>query len=219
MSKKTVTLNVFGDSYASPDYCVNPSESFWGLAAQRLAVNKIQNYSHIGFSLDHVLHILLNENFDFLTDYFLIGIPPLTRYIAYSDTYSDEWSLTEFDQQFVQNTKIIDCLNNTKKFTFAQQFLNDRLGVDRFNAEWNDVQCLEKIFLLNHYMKSKNAKFMILNLSKPVVYQDLWPAGCKIMIKVKQLAECVIFEDTYYSVNYNDQIKPADFDQIGRAHV
>ena len=56
---------------------------------------------------------------------------------------------------------------------------------------------------------------LIVNLSNPVAYQDLWPAGCNIMIQVKQLTECVIFDNTYYSVNYQDQIKPVDFDEYG----
>jgi len=33
------------------------------------------------------------------------------------------------------------------------------------------------------------------------------------MIRVKQLSECVIFDNTYYSVNYQDRIEPVDFDQ------
>ena len=211
--KESVKLHVFGDSYASPGYCVDPSKSFWGLAAQTLEVDKILNYSHPGFSLDHMLHILLNENFDFTTDYFIIGIPPLARYVGYSDSYNSSWNLIEFDRSFVQNTQKVNCLSNTQKFKFEQQFKNDVSRVDRFNAEWHDVQCLEKIFLLHQYLKSQNAKFMIVNLSVPIVYQDLWPTGCNIMIRVKQLTECVVFDNTYYSVNYQDQIKPADFDQ------
>jgi hypothetical protein len=43
----------------------------------------------------------------------------------------------------------------------------------------------------------------------------MWPAGNGIMIKIQNLSECVIFDNTYQSVNYNDSIKPADFDQYG----
>ena len=148
---------MFGDSYTSPNICVSPKESFWGLTAQDLEVNKIQNYSHPGFSLDHVLHILLNETFDFSNDYFVIGIPPLIRYIGYSDSYNTTWDLSEFDSNFVQNTQIINCLSHTQKFNFEQQFKNNILGTNRFNSEWNDVQCLEKIFLLHQYLKLQNA--------------------------------------------------------------
>jgi hypothetical protein len=206
---------VFGDSFSTAHVCVSPKESFWGLVAQDLEVNKIQNYSHPGFSLDHVLHILLNETFDFSTDYFVIGIPALIRYVGYSDSYNTTWNLSEFDKDFVQKSQTINCLSNTQKFKFEHQFNNNVIGVDRFNTEWNNVQCLEKIFLLHQYLKSQNAKFMIVNLSLPVWYQDLWPAGCNIMIRVKQLPECIIFDNTLYSVNHNDKIKPADFDLGG----
>jgi len=212
LSKEYNRLLVFGDSYSTPDVCVSPKESFWGLVAQDLEADKIQNYSHNGFSLDHVLHILLNETFDFSTDYFVIGIPPFPRYVGYSDSYNTTWNLTEFDGDFVQSSQtIINCLSNTQTFKFENQFKNNLIGVDRFNAEWNDVQCLEKIFLLHQYLKLQNAKFMIVNLSNPIAYQDLWSAGGNIMIRVKQLTECIIFDNTYYSVNYNDKIKPADF--------
>ena len=215
MLKESVKLHVFGGSNSTPGCCVEPVDSFWGLAAQDLGVDTVQNYSQSGFSLDHVLHILLNETFDFSTDYFIVGVPPLTRYIGYSDNYKTTWDLTEFDRNFTQSTQIINCLSNTQRFNFEEQFRNDIKGIDRFNSEWHDVQCLEKIFLLHQFLKSKNAKFIIVNLSTPIVYQDLWPAGCNIMIRVKQLLECIIFNNTYYSVNYHDQIKPADFKEYG----
>jgi hypothetical protein len=35
------------------------------------------------------------------------------------------------------------------------------------------------------------------------------------MIKVNQLKECIVFDNTYQSINAIDQIKPADFDLYG----
>jgi len=209
-----LTLNVFGDSYSTTNFCVSPDKSFWGLAAKDLEVNKIVNYSHPGFGLDAILHIVTNEVFRFADDYFFIGIPPLHRYIAYSDSQGKTWSASEFDSNFNQVGEIsVNSLDNTLSFTFEEQFNNDKKGVDRFNREWLDVQSLEKIFLLHQYMTQKNAKFLILNLSTPMVYQDLWPAGQSIMRKVHDLKECVLFDNTYQSVNFNDRIKPADFTQ------
>jgi len=208
-----LTLNVFGDSYSTPNFCVDPADSFWGLAAKDLAVTEIVNYSYLGFSLDHVVHVLLNENFNFKHDYFLIGIPPLIRYAAYSDNAKSKWPATTFNNEFVSNYVPVHSLDNTLKFQFEEQFRNDLLGVDRFSREWLDVQSLEKIFLLHQYLTAMKAKFLILNLSVPIVYQDQWPAGQSIMRKVNDLNECVLFDHTYQSVNFNDQIKPADFDQ------
>ncbi len=207
------TLNVFGDSYSTPDFCVDPTESFWGLAAKDLSLTKIVNYSYPGFSLDHNIHILLNENFNFEDDYFLIGIPPLIRYVAYKNNSDSKWTATTFNTEFAPVHIPVNSLDNTLKFQFEQQFLNNKKELDRFCAEWLDVQSLEKIFLLHQYLTLNKAKFLILNLSVPIVCQDMWPAGKGIMTKVRNLAECVIFDNTYQSVNYNDNIKPADFDQ------
>jgi hypothetical protein len=206
---------VFGDSFSTPDVCVSPSESFWGLAARDLKVDNIVNYSHPGFSLDAILHIITNEVFNLADDYFFIGVPILHRYIAYSDSQGKTWSASEFDSNFHQVREIpVNSLQNTIPFTFEEQFDNDKKGVDRFNREWLDVQSLEKIFLLHQYMTQKNAKFLILNLSTPIMYQDLWPAGQSIMRKIHDLKECVLFDNTYQSVNFDDQIKPADFAQF-----
>jgi hypothetical protein len=206
---------VLGDSFSTPNYCVDPQQSFWGLAAQDLNIKHIVNYSHPKFSLDHVIHILLNENFDFTNDYFLIGIPPLIRYVAYSDHSDNVWHSTHFDSIFNSNVEEITSLNKTQRYAFEEQFVNDKHGIDRFNAEWNDVQNIEKIFLLAQYLKSLGSKFMVINLARPVVYQDQWHAGKNIMAKTKNLIECIIFENTYYSVNLADQIKPVDYDMYG----
>jgi hypothetical protein len=194
---------------------VSPAESFWGLAARDLGVDKIVNYSRPKFSFDAVLHILINETFNFADDYFLIGIPFLPRYIAYSDKIKKNYTAEKFDKRYTAEEIPIHSLDNTHPFRFDEQFDNDRLGVDRFSKEWLDVQSLEKIFLLHQYMTLNKAKFLILNLSVSIVYQDMWPAGKSIMTKVQNLSECVIFDNTYQSVNFHDQIKPADFDLYG----
>jgi hypothetical protein len=135
--------------------------------------------------------------------------------VAYKDDSDNKWTATTFDTNFVPAHIPVNSLDNTLKFQIEQKFLNNKKELDRFCAEWLDVQSLEKIFLLHQYMTLNKAKFLILNLSAPIVCQDMWPAGKGIMIKVRDLDECVIFDDTYQSVNFIDQIKPADFDQYG----
>ena len=215
MSKESIILNVFGDSFSTPDVCVEPNKSFWGLAAKDLGVTKIMNYSHTRFSLDHVVHILLNENFDFINDYFLIGIPTLARYIEYHDESNSKWLAKKFNSEFVSDLIPVNSLNNTSRATFEQHFSNNKKQISGFSVEWVDVQSLEKIFLLHQYLTLHNAKFLILNLTRPIVYQDMWPTGQGIMQKVTKLKECVIFDNTFQSVNFVDQIKPADFDKYG----
>ena len=207
---------MFGDSYTTPQFCVSPENSFWGLIAQALKVNSIDNFSHPGFSFDHIIHLILNEDFDYHQDYFVIGIPPLVRYITYSDNFITTWHKHAYANLFGDVRQVVvESLSNTQKFNFEEQFQNNKQGITRFNAEWNDVQNLEKIFLLHQYLMSKQAKFIMVNLSNPIHYQDMWPAGKNIMNKIYQLNECIVFSDTYYSVNYHDRIKPADFDIYG----
>jgi len=205
---------VFGDSYTTPGVCVEPCDSVWGLMSQDLSVDCIENYSHSGFSLDHVVHILLNETFDFEQDFFVVGIPPLIRTMIYDDNCKTTWNYTSFDCDFSTTQHQVESLQNTNRYVLTDQFF-DRSKVDRYNAGWNDVQCLEKIYLLHQYFQSKQAKFVMLNFSNPVDYQDLWPAGKSIMIKTKQLKECILFDNTCQLINQVDQIKPVDFDQYG----
>ena len=53
-----------------------------------------------------------------------------------------------------------------------------------FSQEWHEVQTIEKIYLIHQFLLTKHAKFVILNLSVPFVYQDMWPAGKEIIKKV-----------------------------------
>ena len=205
-------LNVFGDSFSTPGVCVAPSQSFWGLMSRDLSVHCVDNYSQSGFSLDHVIHILLNESFDFDSDYFLIGIPPLLRYVEYSDDFNTTWNRCRFDNEFTETQQVVPCLNNTQRFKVKDRCKNQ---VVEYSAEWADVQALEKIYLLHQFLSSKQTKFMMVNLTMPIIFQDSWPAGKSIMLKTKQLSECILFDNTFYSTNYNDQIKPADYDQYG----
>lgn len=216
MSGASIKLNVLGDSFSTPDFLVPADQSFWGLMAQELGTGVV-NFSNHGFGLDHVLHILLSEEFDFEQDFFFVGIPPLTRYMAYDDNAKVQWSARSYETMPSDQycSREIKCLENTQRHTFEQRFVNDRTGAVRFNAEWNDVQNLEKIYLLCNYLKSNRAKFVVGNLTTPIHYQSLWPAGGPIMRKIRNSPECILFEDTYMSVNCNDGIKPADYDKYG----
>jgi hypothetical protein len=210
-------LNVLGDSYSTPHCCVEPNDSFWGLAAKDLDCDNVVNFSHAGFSLDHIIHLLLNEYFDFENEYFLIGIPTLARLIVYEPHQNLSWSAQVFDKNFQMTEKIIDSLRDTDKLSLYRQFKEFKMEALRFDFAWHTIQSLEKIYLLYHYLKSKNAKFIIANLSQPLEYHNVYQAGKQIVDKVAGLDECIIFNNTYYSVNFEDQIKPEDFHPYGWA--
>ena len=212
---KNSKLNVFGSSASTPDVYVKPKESFWGLAAQALGVEQIDNYSSGGFGIDHVIHMILSEDLDFEQDYFVIGIPPSIRYFGYSDKEPTTWYKTSFSQSFDSHKSEIDSLCNTQIFSFSKLLAQDKEQLDRFNFEWHNVQYLAKIYLLHQFLSLRNANFIMVSLTAPVDYNDQWPAAKNIMTQVKQLPECIIFDNTYQSTNYQDKIKPIDFDLSG----
>ena len=79
MSKTYDKLWVFGDSFVTPDYCVNVKDSFWGLTAQHLDIPQINNYSQPGNSFDTVQQLLIGsaEHINWQKDLVFIGLPPL----------------------------------------------------------------------------------------------------------------------------------------------
>ena len=86
MFKNFDNLWVFGASFSTPDVCVSPKDSFWGLAASYLNVKNITNCSWPGNSFDSVCHVLISmqEQYDWDNDIFFIGIPP-------DATSTDRW--------------------------------------------------------------------------------------------------------------------------------
>ena len=90
MSNDYNRLWVFGDSYSTPNVCVSPEESFWGLAASMLSVDTVINCSRPKISFDSVCQMLIGEQqrYNFNRDFFIIGLPPLER-ITVFDNHKD----------------------------------------------------------------------------------------------------------------------------------
>ena len=76
MLKDYNKLWVFGDSYTTPEVCVKPQDSFWGLTAQHLKIGSIENCSKPVNSFDSVCHLLISmqDQYNWDHDLFLIGI-------------------------------------------------------------------------------------------------------------------------------------------------
>lgn len=220
-------LYVFGDSFATPYVCVDPKESFWGLSAKELKVDEIYSYAWSGNGLENIIHTILNEPIDFndSNSYYIIGIPPLLRHSIYYDnkikgipssSAINDRNLYKFSKDF-EKVNPIDALSLTGvgNWEFEKTFRNDREYVSYFHAEWRDILSLEKIYLLDSFLKNKNAKFMIVNLTVDIHYQDQWPAGKEIMKKINELNTCFMFADSYHDLNTRDGIKPADYERYG----
>lgn len=201
-------LYVFGDSFTTPNFCVVPCDSFWGLLAKDLKVDQIINYSHSGFSLDQIIHILVNETFD-NTAYFLVGIPPIERLAMYFENSTKQWPAAVFDTNFNKTIQCADTVNQTQHYDFFEVFGKEKFFITNYSYHWQQQLVCDKIFLIYNTLKNLNLKFLIINLTEPMYYHSEVPAQKKL----NELSECILFDNTCHSVNQQDDIKPADWDQ------
>ena len=113
---------VFGDSYTTPDYCVDPQDSFWGLTSTAVKADFIFNSSWPSNSFYSVVQMLINmqNQFDFKNDLILIGIPPLVRF-----TFFDNYKDTHY------NTKVI----NTQTWMQEDQDIPSHTGLENIKLE------------------------------------------------------------------------------------
>lgn len=217
MSKTYNKLWVFGDSYTTPGYCVDSKDSFWGLSATALDISNIKNCSWPSNSFDSVCHMLISmqDDYDWSNDVFFIGIPPL-------------WRLTIFDnyKDSRYNGHSIDTLTwNTDQFEIAchtglENFLvgGDKMLTIFEDRSWTETETLRTIFLLTSWLDSKQANYLIYNLSDPLDLNNIWGPSSFLLPYSLAHRNCILFNNTYYSVNV-DINKPADFSIAGwRGH-
>ena len=183
------------------------------MAAQDLNVNQIINFSNVGQCFDNLLHIILQEELD-PDAYYLIGIPPIVRYSYYVDD-GTKYNATILDKSFNKKNLEIQSMTGVRAGNFEQRFSNEKEYIGNYSAEWNECLILEKVFLLAQYMLQSNRKFIIFNLNAKFVYQDLWPPGMNVTVKLKQISQILVFDHSLTSVNEDDKIFPVDYKQYG----
>lgn len=213
MLKEYRKLWIFGASTSVPNTCVSPQESFWGLVAKELDIATINNCSWHGNSFDSVCHMLIGmqDEYDWEKDVFLITIPPL-------------WRLTIFDN--FKDTRYYGYSFNTKSWDADKFEITCHTGLENFlvggdkmltifeDRSWTETQTLRTIFLLTSWLDSKRANYLICNMTDPMDPDNIWGPSNFILPYCKNHTNCILFEDTYYSVNLNIN-KPVDFDQGG----
>jgi hypothetical protein len=198
---------MYGDSYSTPHYCVEPEDSFWGLVSTELDAESVINCSWPGNSFDSISHMLISNQFDYdwQRDFFLIGIPPLER-----------WTVFDNHKNTVNNGFEIDTTNwNENKFEIMchhglinVSFVNDRSTIVFEDRSWTEVMALKHIFLLHSWLDSVNANYLIINLSKPFMHEK-WLPNEFLFQFVLDHKKNIIFQDTYQSINIGVN-KPAD---------
>jgi hypothetical protein len=214
LSKNFRRLWVFGDSHSTPNVCVKPKQSFWGLAAEFLAVNTVINCSRPKISFDSVCHMLICEQhqYKFDQDFFIIGLPPLERITIFDDHKNTELTANIFD------TSSWTCDNSNveshRGLINLQHKELDRLSVLISDRSWLETQILRQIFLLTQWLDQCKAHYVIVNLSKNLDINNRWGPSQYILDYCVGHQKCCVFDNSLYNVNL-DKHKPADFAQYG----
>jgi hypothetical protein len=214
LSKKYNKLWVFGDSFSTPDFCVEPQKSFWGLSAQALKIPTIINCSYAGQSFDSVRHMLVHQRdqYSWNDDLFLIGIPPLERLTFNLEIGS---KVTTYGQRYELPNWTHDKFEIACHYGLTQDLdLCARVMAHYESRPWLEVQAMTEIFLLTAWLDSVNANYLIINLSHDFDFSNSWSTAEQAINYCKNHNRCMLRDDTYQSIN-RDINKPADYDQFG----
>ncbi len=214
MLKDYDKLWVVGDSFSTPNICVDPADSFWGLTATYLNIPTIKNYSRPVNSLDSILQILVGEqnSYNWETDLFLIGIPPLERITVFDDYKDTAYKVKEFDTKTWESTTYQ--IQSHHGLISLQNYGTDKQLILHSDRSWLETQVLRNIFLLTQWLDSKQANYLILNLSKVFDINNHWGPSEFVLPYVINHPRCIVFKNTYNDINLNIN-PPADFDQYG----
>jgi len=203
-------LLIFGDSYSTADFCVPWAQSFWGLAAQRLAVQDIWNFSQPGYSLDMISHLVISQR-DRLHDQslVLICVPPLER-VTWHDNTNQSCAKTVHIKQ--GNTNISDVAGTTGLVNDPIHAVVPEMA-KILERSWTEHQGLQKMFLLYHFLGSTDAAFVIMNMCSPFVRNPGWPDN-DLCDWFASKPNTIIFDKTYAGINHGVN-PPVDYDQFG----
>jgi hypothetical protein len=204
-------LWVFGDSYTTPNVCVKPQDSFWGLLATHLGIDTIKNCSRPVNSFDAVCQLVvgLQNEIDWNTDLVLIGIPPLERITVFDNFKDTKYLGHTIDVQTWQNEQFdiaVHC-----GLVSLQNYGTDKELIIHSDRAWLETQTLRTIFFLTTWLDSINANYMILNLSKDLDTDNIWGPSNFVLPYCVSHPKCIVFKDTYYGINIGVN-KPADSD-------
>lgn len=204
---------MFGDSYTSPNYCVNSQDSFWGLTASALDVKEIVNCSWLGNGFESIKHMCVGMQlqFDFANDFLIIGIPPLERLTVFDNYKNTRYNSICIDPNtWKEHKQEITCHTGLQVLRGheSQQMV---IYEDR---AWTETQVLTSLFLLTQWLEFKRANYLVVNLSKPLDENNVWGPSSFVLPWALNHDRMILFKDTYYSVNENIH-KPTDFDRHG----
>lgn len=211
MSKSFERLWVFGDSYTTPGVCVDPPDSFWGLAAQALNIDVIMNCSRPVNSWTSVQHLLIgmSEQITWQNDLIFIGVPPLERITVFDDYKDTRYSgLKIKTKDWVLEKFPISCHHGLE---CLQNYGTDKQLILHSDRSWLETDVMRQIFLLSSWLESVSANYLILNLSKDLDKNNRWGPSELLLDYCTQLRPSILFEKTYHGINIGVN-RPADSD-------
>ena len=211
MSKNYSKLWVFGDSYTTPYFCVDPKDSFWGLLAQELDIPAIVNCSRPVNSFDSICQLIvgIQMQIDWSNDLVLLGIPPLERITVFDDYKNTEYVAKKFDKDRWQEEKFsLEC---HRGLVSLQNYGTDKQLILHSDRSWLETQTLRTVFFLTTWLDSIKANYMILNLSKDLDKNNIWGPSEFVLQYCVDHPRCILFESTYHSINIGVNT-PADSD-------
>jgi hypothetical protein len=202
---------VFGDSYSTPNYCVDIKDSFWHKVAMEVNASTVYNYSWVGNSLDSIFHILVSEqeSFDW-NGLFLIGLPILER-LTYFDNHLD----TMQQVSVIENGTIIkkDILSHSGLVQDSWHESSRDLVMFE-DRDWTEAYTLRNLFLLDTWLRTKTKNYMFINLFKGFMNDTSWPTRTFVTEYFLKHTNSIIFNKTYLDINQGVH-KPVDYDQYG----
>jgi hypothetical protein len=200
---------VFGDSYSTPNFCVDPKDSFWGLAGKQLGVEQIVNVSRPVNSFDSVCHLLIGMQnqyeYNWKEDFFIIGVPPLERISIFDNHKDTQYKSIIFNSDW---TEIHTTVEAHRGIVSEQFYGGDQLLITYADRSWTETQTLRQIYLLTKWLDSNQAKYLICNLGKPLAKDNWWGPSEFVLKHSIDHDKCVLFENTYYSVNVGINLPP-----------
>jgi hypothetical protein len=204
-------LIVYGDSYSTPGFHVAPQDSWWGLMAQTLKVDSVENYSWPGNNLDSIAHLIVAGPGPVSKDYVIIGVPPIERFTVFEQD-GEPPSYHRFFGNLVPMDQV-----KLPEHSGLGQVTAHQLGkeyVTTWNRSWQEAQALRELFLLSRYLKGWTDRYLIVNLAEPFQPQTDWPTLASMQRRFLADPHSILFDNTYYSVN-KDLHRPVDFDEFG----
>lgn len=205
-------LYVDGDSYTTPNYCVDVQDSYWKLFGDYLNIDNIVNYAYSGKSNDGIFRnatrfILDNPDKEL---FILLGFTHLERY----DVFNRERELAVNAGDSVVNPNPNPCEIGVETRSYKQESKESDVLI-YWHREFDESKFLSSLINFNAFCEKHNVKFILHFCSHPLVNPeiDLLNTFYKEIDNLPNIVN--LFENTYTSYNQTLNIKPADFKEFG----